>query len=136
MNSAITSQPVSREISIADANPDNEASPHHKKHRPHRRKIGPYVINLACGGLASVACGTLSTAAGLYATYFIAGALVGTCATGTTKLMTREVYEKGIPRAYEAQTAPVNTAATAKAREEPADPVVPGDAEEKLVEHF
>ena len=131
MNSVITSQPVSREISIADANPNNEAGPRHKKFHPNRRKIGPYIINLACGGLASLACGTLSNAAGLYATYFIAGALVGTCSTGTTRLMTRNVYERGIPRASETQTAPVDTA-----REEPANPVVPGNAEERLVEHF
>lgn len=134
MNSAITSQPVSREVSIADATPNNEARPRHKKFHPDRRKIGPYIINLACGGLASLACGTLSNAAGLYATYFIAGALVGTCSTGTTRLMTRNVYERGIPRASEPQAAPANTTATA--REEPANPVVPGNAEERLEEHF
>lgn len=139
MNSAITSQPVSTELSIMPADADNadadqKAKPHNEKFSPHKSKVGPYIINLACGGLASLACGALSPAAGVYATFFLAGALVGFCTTGTTKMMTKNVHERAVVVAAEARKTPVNTATTAIAEKEPAN--LPGNTEEALVNQF
>lgn len=138
MNSAITDQPVSTELSIMAADADNvdadkKARPHNGKFKPHKSKVGPYIINLACGGLASLACGALSPAAGVYATFFLAGALVGVCTTGTTRMMTKNVHERAVVAA-EARKTPVNTATTAIAEKEPAN--LPDNTEEALVNQF